>query len=192
MYLEISGRRTHKTTRLVRELQSWLSNPFNRAVLITHHTTQSKEISRQINPKYHSRLYYGSEISLTLDKLNDVCCPHSPTVRWFWDEFDSCYIRNVPVMETGYYTTTPRKLRSLSNWENWENDVLLRLLVANDFNYNSRHGMSYFFGDKGLDVERLATMTGSINYKQHNMEYMGHFNDPLDQEVEREKPYVQF
>lgn len=179
MYLEISGRRTHKTNRLLTEMESWLVNPTHYAVLITPRGSYSKELAEQTNPRSHPRLVAGTEIQPILEKLKSVA--YMPNVRWFWDEFDSCDIRNVPVMETGYYTTTPVKVRKLIDWGRWQSDKLLRLIVANEFMYTTHHGMNYFFGKEGMDIEEVQRMKKNLGFARFNAEFFCEFQDSFDE-----------
>ena len=168
MHLEISGRQTHKTGGLVREMDYWLaSNYKNRAVLIAHSHDMANDIAKMVNPRHVKRLYYGS----VFEKVNEKLRGCNDPVRYFFDEFDFCNnIDNVPVIHDGYYVTTQKRQRTLDDWERWDRDILLRLIVANDFTFTVTHGMKMFFDDNS-DL-RCYDQIKQMGEPQFNNEFM--------------------
>ena len=100
--------------------------------------------------------------------------PDDPRILYMWDEFD--FIRdprNVPIMQHGYYNSTPKFQRRLKDWANWRNDPLLRLFVANDFMYTAHHGMKAFFNQDDGAFEHALLGLGVENF---NNEFMSGFD----------------
>lgn len=183
MYVEISGRQTGKTSRLIRELEYHLSNPNNYACLVTHKMSWGLDLTRKMKTEYRDRVFFGTEIDMivaTARKKN--LDPLTNNFRWFWDEFDFCRPNNVVIMDTGYYATTPKFIRKFEDWELWYDDPLLCLVVANDFMYTSRHGMACF----DADVEKMSKALKSLGAEKFNIEFLSGFDrfeedaDPVD------------
>jgi len=184
MYLEISGRQTHKTARMIQEIERWLSNPNNFAILTVHSRQYADHLMRDIHPRYHDRLFIGPILHTNVQKLRGIMMPDNPRVRYFWDEFDFCNALDVPIDKNGYYTTTVKNKRTIEDWENWTNDPLLRLIVANDFMYTAHHGMKSFFDG---DHRRLELVMDSMNQEQFDMEFMCGFDTCARREKPRDK-----
>ena len=185
MYLELSGRQTNKSSRLIREIDYWLAIPTNHAVLITHNLNWANELVRMLNPRNTSRLTIGVDFQATVRKLRGTIHPEDRTVKLFWDEFDLCNIENVPIYRNGYYVTTSKFTRHFDDWENWQNDVLLRLIVANDFTYVVHHGMQMFF-DSTTNIDDVRR---SMTVDQFNNQFMCTFNTSKSHDKPRRNPF---
>ena len=155
MYLEISGRQTGKTMRLVAEVNRFLGeNPDHVACIIVGTGGMIRDFHRRfpadINdfrgnnpcPRIHIRTSYKELVNSFRNPRGGRVVAEE-NIRWFWDEFDYHSLREVPVLETGYYCGTAKFNRSIEDWERWSDDVLLRLLVENNFMYTSHHGMKH-------------------------------------------------
>lgn len=136
MYLEISGRRSGKTTRMLTAIHKaymagervavfvpnyGMGHPIRDAIEENNYVDTQK--CQKVNV-YHSRKEFDKRL------LDTGLLPEDFKV--FYDEFD--YGRDeVIVSENGYYVTTPCKIRT--DFEDTENDVLLKLVEMNGGGY---------------------------------------------------------
>lgn len=174
MYLEISGRQTGKTTRLCKDIVKHLdSKPSAIACIVMINGAMRHHYQYLIPDEYHdrilltvdfrkvveevvklntlsiSKLFRDPRLGSTLDSSEELF----NDVKFYFDEFDFMDIENVPILEGGYYVTTCREERTMDDWLFWRNDRLLRLIVANDFMYTSKHGMACMIdGEAKLDA----------------------------------------
>jgi len=183
MYLEISGRQTGKTARLVDAVEHHLTNPENVACVTTVNHPNGRDITRRINARYHNQLMTAVDYANHVERLHGRFDINDSRVRFFWDEFDFArYEDNVIPMKTGYYCTTAKFNRTQHHWEFWKNDPLLCLLVVNNFMYTSHHGMKSMFPD----MARVAECIKSIGVDAFNHEYMTGF----DKAIRESPPHI--
>lgn len=189
MYLEISGRRTGKTTRLCKDVVKHLdSKPSAIACIVMINGAMHHHFKRLIPDEYHDRVILAvnfKKVVETVVRLNTLSLSHmfkesrlgstlgSSTelfsdVKFYFDEFDFMDIENVPVLENAYYVTTRNDLRTMDDWLFWRKDKLLRLLVANDFMYTQRHGMACMIDGEA----RLDAVWRCMDTKTFQQEYL--------------------
>lgn len=170
MHLEISPRQTGKTTRLVKVAQQW-ADAGNFAVIVTPNAAMASHIKQYVNEVKHV-----GEITFTVPSQLAEMKPdliHDPKVRLFFDEFD--FIKSeIPILSTGYYVTTPNRMRTDVDWLNWESDTLLQLLVANNFRYEAVSIMSAF---KGKGIEDFRSVVRQSHKDKVSVELGGQFMD---------------
>ena len=161
MYLEISARRSGKTTRLHAEVrrQSKLGNP---CIIIYPNMNMLAQNRACVNwipnvkaitiGKYLSAYIHEAQIEW---KTGLVL---SPNTKKFFEEFDMyTSVHRVPVDKNAYYVTTPRFTRDsrlITSWkENRRSDLLLSLLQQNMGQYTA-----HTWGDvlSGTEYEHLS------------------------------------
>jgi len=130
VYLETSGRRSGKTTRLLKEF--W-KNPNNSYIVVPH-----------IRMLYHLPSIPTYRI-ITVSRLRDGQRynrgnKYNPlNSRLLWDEFDLGEDGTEFIKAGDYYTTTPLLRRTKAEKESWERsergDMLLSLLSFNRHSY---------------------------------------------------------
>lgn len=171
MFLEISGRRTGKTTRLCRDIIKHLdSKPSAIATIVCPHDAQVRQLYHSILPDvYHDRVIISSNFKKIVESVVNLNTSSLfnyfsrllftmevdlfKDVKFYFDEVDILDMENVPIIENAYYCTSPSRQRTLDDWLFWRSDRLLRLIVNNDFLYTSIHGMSQIIdGDLKLDA----------------------------------------
>ena len=138
MYLEISARRSGKTTRLRKALKEYLFDKNNKAIVIgfshvalmnfvIHDMYKDIEYKDQIYTLYD---FQGGLIGIQ-DKSN---------YKFFYDEFDWCKPEQRYVDLNGHYCTTPAKKREKKDIKNHKKgiiyDFLLDLLDKNEGMFN--------------------------------------------------------
>lgn len=189
MYIEISGRQTHKTSRLVCAMESHLArHPKNVVCLTVFQMDMGKMIINKINPLYRNRINYTSTFSnhriFLKGRFRDDY--DDPRILYAWDEFDFMKrLDNIPVKKEGYYCTTPKFIRTLADWANWKDDPLLRLIVANDFMYTAHHGMKAFFNADDGAFQNAIISLGDERFKQ---EFMSGFDTTTNKPDTHNKP----
>lgn len=133
-YLEISGRQTGKTTRLIRAMKNHIDHGGNCIVFCMNYKmfTLICELLRE--SKYINHVYYYKKVDPVYEIKN---------VKNFFDEFD--FIDDLKTLkyfdERGYYCTSPCKVRDFGDFQKPEklnNDLLLQLIAYSGFNYESR------------------------------------------------------
>lgn len=177
MYLEISGRRTGKTTRLVRELNTWLLNTSGGyATLVTPNRPMFEHLTHGIDPKFRDRVKGCSDIETSLRwSLGKFIFEDARVHRIFIDEFDFCNPRSVPIFHNGYYVTTPKFVRSGTDLEYWRDDILLTLLVESEFCYESHTSLGMFHADGKFDIDRIRGMCNNIGKSKFQCEILSNF-----------------
>ncbi len=124
-YIELSGRATGKTYRLIKDATQYLDNDSKHKVnIVTSNSRTATHIKKQIGEYYKNRIFLN-EKWMSDDSLNIKC---------YYDEFD-CNKDLVTVDTGGYYCSTV-KTRNLGNLDR-KNDFLLKLLEANKYKYLS-------------------------------------------------------
>lgn len=146
MYLEISCRRSGKSTRLLDAGYQWyvsgsVHDELNVSVFVAPQKAMADCLQREFYNKY--RLHPSQKIIFTtqlgLEKIvTDVRPPQK--VRCFYDEFDS-FREPIYLNSSWYYVTSPTRMRSFEeimkhNIEG-SNDPLLNLLDLNCGRYDS-------------------------------------------------------
>lgn len=135
LYLEISGRRTGKTNRLISAAVD-CAKAGNKTMIIVGNY-RMKKFHEKVNKRKFATIEVFSELEIRNMAEMDRCEEQSifNDYRIFYDEFDFFdFNKNkLPIMENGYYCTTPRFLRrSNTPPENPRDDVLLYLYNKND------------------------------------------------------------
>lgn len=138
MYLEISGRRTGKTTRMLTAIHKAYMDGERIAVFVPTYgmgNSIRKAIEENnyigIEGRHTVKVYYIRE---DFDKRLLDTGLLIGDFKLFYEEFD--YFRGnnkVIVSEDGYYVTTPCKIRT--DFNDTENDVLLKLIDMNAGSY---------------------------------------------------------
>lgn len=135
MYLEISGRRTGKTTRMLKAIDKAYEEGKHIAIF-SRNKYEENNIIKHIREEeldgikiFRSKKDFQEQLLGKSLSMNDF--------KVFYDEFD--YIRNqkdIIISDDGYYVTTPAKIRSKQYWgDNIEDDILLKLLDMNAGSY---------------------------------------------------------
>ena len=148
MYLEISGRRTGKTTRLI---DAVFEHIFNGGTAIIY--TLSKEWGNSLYREYFNHPRFDDKVLInpmytSIELLN---------TKVFYDEFDMC--EGVRIYKNGYYSTTPYKMRDI-NAET--RDTFLKLLDLQFGSYVSYinkdivYDMSKTLCEEVFNLEALA------------------------------------
>lgn len=127
-YLEISGRQSGKTGRLINMVEEKCNETYGSAekiFIVTPNSVISNNIRERINPVFERankiKFLYSLE-DLRSENVNHI----------FFDEFDHIefpkmfgFLYECPTNYNGYFFTTPRSLR---NNENSNDDILLELI----------------------------------------------------------------
>ena len=102
MYLEISGRRSGKTTRLVDDMVEYIDMTDSVVVLRAPSTNTKEWYMDQIPKGYHEHIRYTNPISNKVTHL-EIC-----DVRIYFDEFTQLENNNYNIIkDNAYYVTTP-------------------------------------------------------------------------------------
>ena len=143
MYIEIAGRQTGKTTKLVNHI---IGNHDTNCIIITMNFGMGKYI-RKVLAKHMdvSNIIFLSSKEELDSKLKGV--EQFPNI--YVDEFD--FIDwDFPIVKNGYYTTTPSRIRTRNDIDRWRKgmvqDKLLDLLNANDGTYNCSTRETFMWG----------------------------------------------
>jgi len=103
MYVEVLGRQTGKTSRLVDSIIEYLeNNPKSMALIVTPHAVHRKTIQNSVNEKCGRPCEHRT---ITSYKMVDK--PSSLTMKQFVDEFWFLEEKNLFLDENAYYTTSP-------------------------------------------------------------------------------------
>jgi hypothetical protein len=140
--LEISGRMTGKTTRLLARARD-LADQGKSVVFVTclyRHLPRRKGITFQ-----------GSGL---MGRHTD------PDAIWFFDEFE--WLKGVTLREGAHYATTPKRLRDLSR-DTPDNDLLLALIDANGGGH-VRH--PFLTGDRELGHNFRASFPDDDTFRR--------------------------
>jgi len=156
-YLEISGRRTGKTTRLCRAAIAHLE--WGDAVIYTHNWRLGELIKMKVEP------LVGIHKLVLCSFAEEETSIHLDNPRRFFDEWD--WIQNCPFDPSGYYCSTLRRLRKP---EDCDGDALFARLwrAANGRVYNCRNErvrqILGFERDRGM-IEREVGIIFETNDK---------------------------
>lgn len=118
-YLEISGRQSGKTERLVAAAKQHADDGGVALVVVFDGLT---DYIRNMLGQCHGVIVIPEE--LMHSELVTLSAPLLENVRWFFDEFD--WLKDVPIIDDAYYCTTARYLRKRD--ANPEGDTLLTLV----------------------------------------------------------------
>lgn len=183
MYIEISGRCTGKSARLVQHLISHvLSGNKNHACVVVPNMAMGKHLrdnirqaidhsykNTRIHPKVDKRIHISTSYRENINHL--VAHNVSPKNVWYyWDEADHCKPGQLLPKSQGFYVTTLRFERNTEEWSNWENDQFLRIIVANGCHYNTYHGIKSFITESRM--EDFKNYSKSMSAEQFKAEYM--------------------
>jgi len=115
MYLEISARRSGKTTRLINAaIIADLKGETVYVVTLNVCTAQDfKRMVSKIVPRNSIRFLGATQVTSGV-RLGQR--PRPEGISWFYDEFDFMSPENVIIKDNGYYATTPIKLRTKEDY----------------------------------------------------------------------------
>lgn len=146
MYLEISGRATGKTTRLIDAAHRYLSEDEKNIANLIFSTKESAEMVKK-------KIGENKRIRYTMPERKDPIIRGYANARNFFDEFDWMKLdfeREGAFFYTttkeDYYVTTPRFVRHMDKtylMRMAKDDLLLRLLCENKGVYNSAVSLSH-------------------------------------------------
>lgn len=167
MYLEISCRRSGKTSRLLEAGYQWYTsgsvfNELNVSIFVAPKVEMARCLQKEFYNKFNLRP--SEKIIFTtqqgLEKIvTDVKPPQK--VRCFYDEFDS-FREAIYLNQSWYYVTTPTKIRSFSeivaHKVQGSDDALLNLLDLN----GGKHD-----GIKIMDIMGDMTLNQLKDIRQH-------------------------
>lgn len=149
MYVEISGRRSGKTTRLAKAVVKALKEGYT-AYVICPQDNMCHNAESGIRRCMHDDPWFEGK---TLDSLNLVIIPARANMRGcllddksrvFYDEFDMIQhsnmedngVSNFVISETGYYVTSPRYVRRYMDIvEPVCTDLLIKVLAKSKGHY---------------------------------------------------------
>jgi len=131
IWLDVSGRQTLKTARLVKAVISHLAtHSFNRAFIVCMNHNMCHEMRNRFGTRsidtHLAKVIHQSQYQHHIDQTTDF-----ERERFFFDEFDA-FAEQCAIVEHGYYCTSPSFLRtqhdpSLENGEDWNDDTLMIL-----------------------------------------------------------------
>jgi hypothetical protein len=153
-YIEISGRATAKTFRLIQKINSFLAeHPGERVALITPHTRQWSRIKEKISPDLVGALDCLSKETLNnLPPSVDILC--TDYSHLFFDEFDSIgldinFVKNL-VKSKIPYTVFSNVVKQREVTQLDPNDPLVYLIKKNNGLYITGTGLATDFVDSVL------------------------------------------
>ncbi len=111
MYLEISARRTGKTTRLIEEAERQIING-QKIVVVSVTDLHSS----------HIKQFLPAAMTITPGQIAEILSENS-SAKWFFDEMDFMKLHRVPIIDDGYYVGTSS--------DTSPSDLVRRLLDAN-------------------------------------------------------------
>lgn len=94
VYLEISARRTGKTTRLMKEAKRQITNG-QKVVVVSKADLDSN----------HIKQFLPTAMTITPNQIADTL-PKNASARWFFDEMDFMIPHYIPIIKDGYYVGT--------------------------------------------------------------------------------------
>ena len=170
MYLEISPRRTGKSTRLIKAVQEWIATEKNVALMFPHNHSWARELGKSIGerPRDSVEFVYGSQNFYNLMEG----CDRTKNFKVFVDEFD--FIQWFPVDREGYYATTPKQYRSKKDIVDFmlgeKTDPMLDLIQMNDGKYEQYSPMSWM---KDMSITQLKDMEKMYEREHYQQEFFG-------------------
>lgn len=175
--LEISGRQTGKTSRLIDAMVKHIE-----AGGICFLYCSSQDMGRNIRERMIVNNAIGNSYNVYVNPTESTFLKLSEDdlrrVRYFFDEFDFLKKDHQLYHPTGYYCTTPSKLRDIADyfqfleWKNFEhvqdgvylhNDLLMKLIIRTNFNFERRmnYDLVKRFGNY-YPKEKLRMESGEI------------------------------
>lgn len=145
MYVEINGRQTGKTKRLITDAKMWLSKKRdNVVVLCCPSEVMANDTRKKILEEYTADIFQREELKFRIiittgrafDPLPDQLIGTNykvmdDRIRFYWDEFDICRQDSVEIVKNGFYVTTPKFVRKPMDvfewWSGQRRDNLLSL-----------------------------------------------------------------
>lgn len=169
MYLEISPRRTGKTTRFVKAVKEWIKDENNVALIFCHQRSWARELGRQIGARNRNsvQFIFGEK------QFNDylIGCCRSERQRVFVDEFD--FMDWYPVDVEGYYVTTPKRQRTMGEMISFllgENeDRFLQLIRFNNGHYEQYSPMQWL---NQMNLSQIKDLRHMYQREHFNMEML--------------------
>lgn len=155
MYLEISGRRTGKTTRLANDVSLSIFKGITPILFLFGHNYYLLDYLSNYEKKKVFTFFSAKSYTKWLIGAN------RGKIKLYFDEFDIFKKEDIIFDKNAYYVTTPIKLRSRMDLE----DPLIMLLNMNNWNYtNYRNSDSKVIND-----------SKSCNYKTDIFgQFLGH------------------
>ncbi|WMN19832.1 hypothetical protein QL104_10595 [Pseudomonas piscis] len=145
-YLEISGRLTGKTTRLVK---------------FANELTAQGETVIFVTPQAKDLLGYLPGVVVLSDRQAPPHDVDQEQAIWIYDEFD--WLKSTKVRDGGYYATTASRVRDL-RIDTPETDLLMQLIELNGGSYQ-RHLLTSGVIDEAYYEEARAACTDE-QYRQ--------------------------
>lgn len=99
MYLEISGQKSGKTSRLVQAVKDWLNkSSSNRAIIVSPKVIEGMFVIENFEAKYFPNL-------LASDKMTDLPL-ETDNLKWFVDDFNDIEPEKLRIEKDGYFVTS--------------------------------------------------------------------------------------
>jgi len=139
LYVEISGRQTGKTTRMIDDMVKHIKNG-GTCCLYTMSHRMRKHIVDIVNKKVIRDNPYTVIFPHEFKYLEEQQILKQSDIKNYFDEFDFLDLNEIFFDPNGYYCTTSSKLRNkndLFNEEKRNNDFLLKLIWEKNLNYVS-------------------------------------------------------
>jgi hypothetical protein len=184
--VDISGRQSGKTSRMIIDIRRWLSEPGRIAVVITPHTGHR----RQLEDRIHREVDYplpGLRVMVQRDIHYAISLSHNNHTRLYFDEFFE--LNDVEIRPNSYYCGTPthhRMMRVLDPMPIHSYDI------SGDIDYRNV-GMTYREVDTHAFAEGLLDICDSHNHREigyHRHQEMSDMNyrDMYESNFERISP----
>lgn len=157
MYLEISARRTGKTKRLEQKVRHRLSQGHNCIIIYPRMAWAHAICSTYLLNHEHVIV---TSMELMNFKKPHIIKDYLDNYMWFFDEFDLIpKNNNIPILQKGYYVTTPRFLRDIEHILSWKeglrDDRLLDLLEFNNGKYEAHAWLPNQDMDSITDMKKM-------------------------------------
>ena len=175
MYLEISARRTGKTSRLLKEFEN---SPLNSFIVVPYMSlkysypeyTRNRVITVDSLAKPSS--IWSDGYVLRADAKGKII---AKDYRLLWDEFDLSKDGSDYIKQGDYYVTTPNTLRGIDEFLQYRKggkDMLLRLVDICEHKY-----AKYAYSDAPFLEESKQCLPSSEYIKQHEGKFEISFKD---------------
>jgi hypothetical protein len=168
MYLEVSPRRTGKTTRLVRAIKQYIKEDAQTALVFTHSHSWANELGKLIGERKRGQVEFMYNKKNFDDYL--IGCDRTVTQRIFVDEFD--FLDWYPIEINGYYVTTPKRQRSVADMMSFmlgeTEDKMLQLIAFNNGHYEQYSPMEWL---SRMDVGKIRDLRLAQNRSTYEMEF---------------------
>jgi hypothetical protein len=164
-YIEISGRATAKTFRLIQKINSFLAeHPGEKAALITPHIRQWSRIKDKISPDL-----VGALDCFTLESINNIT--NSSHSHLFFDEFDSIglsiyFVKNMVERRVPFTVFSGvSKQREVTRLD--PNDPLVYLIKENNGLYITGTGVATNFTDPIITNDLISNISTEVYEREY-------------------------